>query len=228
MTRGRGLAAPWRPGAPHNRALCRLLRFTGGALLIVAGSVVAGSVGAGSALAADPAPAQTPGHAPVAAPVQRAARSIRQSRPVTIVASSLDKVTVPPGSWVPLSVSVANKGPTDVEGQIVLTSNDAAATSAAGGCFANGPSTFTCLSSGDYSSGLSSAAQSSQAVGPARPRGSAIAANTANTGQQGQGTSLRAKCSHLRDPARACCRDGQATGRRRVGGAGGRQSERSR
>ena len=100
---------------------------------------------------------------------------------MTIVASSLDKVTVPPGSWVPLSVSVANKGPTDVEGQIVLTSNDAAATSAAGGCFANGPSTFTCLSSGDYSSGLSSAAQSSQAVGPARPRGSAIAANRANT-----------------------------------------------
>ena len=190
---------------------------------------MAGSVGAGSALAADPAPAQTPGQAPVAAPVQRAAGSVRQSRPVTIVASSLDKVTVPPGSWVPLSVSVANKGPADVKGQIVLTANDAAATSAAGGCFANGPSTFTCLSSGDYSSGLSSAAQSSQAVRPARPRGSAIAANTANTANtaNGQGTSLRAKCSHLRDPARACCRDGQATGRRRVGGAGRRQSERS-
>ena len=169
MTRGRALAAPWRPRAPHNRALSCLLRFTGGALLVVAGS----------ALAADSASAQTPGQSRFAAPVQGTTSTPRHSRAVTIAASSLDNVTVPPGSWVPLSVSIANKGATDVDGQIVLTSNDAAATNAAGGCFANGPSTFTCLSSDNFSSGLSSAAPSSKAVGRALPPGSATTSKVA-------------------------------------------------
>jgi hypothetical protein len=95
-----------------------------------------------------------------AAPLQRtqpsalAARlsaGARHSAALTLAIASLYKVTVPPGTWVPLNVSVTNRGAADVEADLVVQAPAAQPGQSTPGCVSNGPSTFTCLGPQDYS-----------------------------------------------------------------------------
>ena len=77
---------------------------------------------------------------------------------VTLAIASTYKVTVPPGTWVPVTLSVANRGSSDVRGEIVVQAPAAQQGLSTPGCLSNGPSTFTCLSAEDYSSSLAAGA----------------------------------------------------------------------
>ncbi|HTT90720.1 MAG TPA: hypothetical protein VMF65_14300 [Acidimicrobiales bacterium] len=85
------------------------------------------------------------------AAVAAAAKSGRPEPGVTLAVSSLYTVSVPPGTWVPLSVSVTNRGASEVDGNIVVAAPAAQAGLSTPGCLSNGPSTFTCLGAEDYS-----------------------------------------------------------------------------
>ncbi|HXW81251.1 MAG TPA: hypothetical protein VEJ84_17245 [Acidimicrobiales bacterium] len=173
MNHGRVPAAPRRPRAAASQVTCRRLAAISAALVVSAPGWVS---------VATRAAAEAPGAPLVTAPAQLAAGGARSSAEVTIALSSLYGVSVPPGSWVPVAVSVANKGPTDWSGNIVLTSSNgvtAGSGPTTSGCFANGPSTFTCLNTGDFSSGLPSTP-----TGPARP---GVSAQAASVGAPGVG-----------------------------------------
>jgi hypothetical protein len=64
--------------------------------------------------------------------------------------SSLYTVSVPPGTWVPVSLSVTNREASGVDGAIVVDAPALEAGLSTPGCLSNGPSTFTCLGSEDY------------------------------------------------------------------------------
>ena len=81
---------------------------------------------------------------------------------VTLAIASTYKVTVPPGTWVPVTLSVANRGTSDVRGEIVVQAPAAQQGLSTPGCLSNGPSTFTCLSAEDYSSSLAAGAPCAQ------------------------------------------------------------------
>ena len=92
--------------------------------------------------------------AQVRIPATSSPGTTRPSSGVTLRLSSPYKVTVPPGTWVPLSVSVADRGAADVNGQIVVQAPAAQVGLSTPGCLSNGPSTFTCLGAEEYSSNL--------------------------------------------------------------------------
>jgi hypothetical protein len=83
-------------------------------------------------------------------------KSARASLGVTLKLSSPYQVTVPPGTWVPINVSVADRGAADVHGQIVVQAPAAQVGLSTPGCLSNGPSTFTCLGAEDYAANLAS------------------------------------------------------------------------
>jgi hypothetical protein len=154
VTRGRALAASWRPEVAAGRASSRRPSASWSVPLWAATlAAVAASV-----TQASPATGQTRQSVRTAAQLESAAATARGTSSVSIAVSTLYGVSVPTGSWVPVVLSVANRGTSDLQGQIVLNSADhgpfpTALASSIGGCFANGPSTFTCLGSGDFASG---------------------------------------------------------------------------
>ena len=95
-------------------------------------------------------------------PAPKAQRSVaaaamatnRRAPGVTLAIASSYKVTVPPGTWVPVTLSVANRGTSNVPGEIVVQAPATQPGLSTPGCLSNGPSTFTCLSAEDYSSSL--------------------------------------------------------------------------
>jgi hypothetical protein len=84
------------------------------------------------------------------------AKPDRRASELTLSIISQYRVTVPPGTWVPVTLSVANDGASDVQGKIVVRAPAAQEGLSTPGCLANGPSTFTCISGEDYSSSLPS------------------------------------------------------------------------
>ena len=80
---------------------------------------------------------------------------------ITLGVTNLYDVTVPAGTWVPVHVSVTNRGTADVRADVSITSGTSFAP--VGGCFPDGPTTFTCLSGAGYSA---SAAVPGPAAGP--------------------------------------------------------------
>jgi hypothetical protein len=166
VTFGRALAARWRSRVVTRRVTYRVVAAIGAALVI--GAVSSGTLGT-LAVAQSRLPSLAAGLARLATGGARASGGVAD---VTVALSSLYTVSVPPGNWVPVAVTVANKGLTDLDGSLVFTSADQGATPASGptvgGCFANGPSTFTCLNAAEFSSGLTA-----NSTGPARPEGSA-------------------------------------------------------
>ncbi len=100
-----------------------------------------------------------PGFAFASGKVARAPGLIgaRTSPGVTLGISTLYTASLSPGTWVPVTLSVSNPEAADFSGEIVVSSVPAqtnAGGETAGGCYSNGPTTFTCLSEGSFSSGL--------------------------------------------------------------------------
>jgi hypothetical protein len=73
---------------------------------------------------------------------------------LTLAISTQYQVTVPPGTWVPVTLSVTNRGPANLHGEIVVQAPAVQEGLSTPGCLANGPSTFSCFGSEDYSSAL--------------------------------------------------------------------------
>ena len=72
-------------------------------------------------------------------PDRGSAENARASSGVTLGIASLYKVTVPPGTWVPIALSVANDGAANLRGEIVVRAPAAQEGLSTPGCLSNGP-----------------------------------------------------------------------------------------
>jgi hypothetical protein len=84
------------------------------------------------------------------------ARHDRPASGVSLSITSQYRVTVPPGTWVPVTLSATNGGASDVQGNVLVQAPVTQEGLATAGCLSNGPSTFTCISAEDYSSSFAS------------------------------------------------------------------------